>query len=922
MTYRKKLIEVALPLDVINKESVRENYIYKGNPSAIHKWWAQRPLAACRAVLFASLVDDPSSRPDEFPTEEAQQRERDRLFDIIKELVVWENSNNEVVLAKAREEIAKCTDKNPPPFLDPFAGGGSIPLEAQRLGLETHASDLNPVSVLINKALIEMPPKFSAHAPVNPESRKKFGSSDNWKGAQGLAEDVRYYGKWMRDEATKRIGHLYPTVQLPKEHGGVTSPVIAWIWARTVRCPNPACGAEMPLVKSFVLSTKKGKQAWAAPVIDHDQKCVRFEVRHGEGTLPESTVSRRGARCLVCSQIANEKHIKMEAKTGHMGTRMMAMVTEGQRGRVYLSPNQEHETVVTQAQAEWIPETELAGNPRHMTPPLYGLTKHSDLFTSRQLAALATLNQLVIEARLLVYEQCQSIDLSATEAKDYADAIATYLAFACNKYASYGSALVPWYTKEDRPSWMWGRQAISIVWDFAEINPFAEIGGAFAKSVTIIADSLGALINTEPGFVSQADAAEKLVKAGALISTDPPYFDNVPYADLSDFFYVWLRYSLKSIYPELASTLLVPKTQELVADQHRHGGKEKAEEHFLTRIRRAFSLMRQNAHPDYPMTVYYAFKQAEAKDDAEGKDGKISVTASTGWETLLEGLIDANFQISGTWPMRTERSGRLRDTGSNALASSIVLVCRTRQDNALVATRREFMVELRRELPDALRKLQHGNIAPVDLAQAAIGPGMAVFSRYSKVIESDGKPMRVRTALQLINQSLDEVLAEQEGEYDNDTRWAIAWFESHGTNEGPYGTAETLSKAKNTSVNGLAESGVLQARAGKVKLLSRDQLDDNWNPTQDKRKSVWEITQHLIRALEKDGEYGAAGILAQLGSEAEAARDLAYRLYTTCERKKWADEALAYNSLVVAWPSIVEQKAALPGVVGQTRLDF
>jgi putative DNA methylase len=920
MTYRKKLIEVALPLEAINVASAREKSIRHGHPSTLHLWWARRPLAACRAVLFASLVDDPSSRPDEFPTQEDQERERMRLFGIIEELVQWENSNNETVLQKARAEILRSTGGNPPPVLDPFAGGGSIPLEAQRLGLEAHASDLNPVAVLINKALIEIPPKFAGQPPINPEARAKPTHSGEWKGAQGLADDVRYYGKWMRDEAEKRIGHLYPKIN---RQDAKKLTVIAWLWARTVVCPNPACGARMPLVRSFALSTKKSRQAWVEPIVDHASRSVRFEVRTGEGTPPEGTVNRRGARCIVCGLPVPFDHVRAEGKAGRMGAQLMAIVVEGQRGRVYLPPTPNQLEIAQQARPTWKPDAELPHNPRDFKTPNYGMRTFGDLFTPRQLVALTTFSDLVGEARDRVLVDAKAVRLDEERATAYVNAVATYLALAVDRGAESWCSLARWQSTGDFVAGAYARQALPMLWDYAEVNPFSSSTRNFLDAVVWVVESLELVPCGKAGHATIHNAEEKLLLLCQLVSTDPPYYDNIGYADLSDFFYVWLRRALHKMYPELFGTLLVPKSQELVATPYRFGNdKRKAQDFFERGLGKAFDRICEATNPDYPTTVYYAFKQAEAESEGDGSESSTIVTASTGWETMLEGLLRAGFQINGTWPMRTERLGRTLSIGTNALASSIVLVCRPRPENAPVATRREFIAALRRELPEALRTLQHGNIAPVDLAQAAIGPGMAVFSRYSKVVESNGEPMRVRTALQLINQALDEVLAEQEGEYDNDTRWAIAWFDSYGINEGPYGTAETLSKAKNTSVQGLVEAGVLQAKSGKVKLLGRDQLPENWNPTQDKRTSAWEITQHLIRALEKDGEYGAAGILVQLGAEAEMARDLAYRLYTTCERKGWASEALAYNSLVVAWPSIVAQKAAQPGVVGQTRLEI
>jgi putative DNA methylase len=914
--YRKKLIEVALPLEAINKESAREKSIRHGHPSTLHLWWARRPLAACRAVLFAQIVDDPSSLPNEFPAEEAQEAERQRLFRIIEELVKWENITNEAVLHKARVEIARSAARNhgislphsmapaevadalkryAPPAQDPFAGGGSIPMEAQQLGLEAHACDLNPVAVLINKALIEIPPKFAGRIPVNPESRKRYLHKE-WKGAEGLAEDVRYYGQWVRDEAWRRIRHLYPKVRLSREQGGSELTAIAWIWARTVKCPNPACSAKMPLSRSFWVSRKRGGEAWVEPVIDRSAtpKC-QFEVKTTKGAPPEGTVSRRGASYIVCGTPVSLNYIRAEGKAGRMKAQLMAVVAEGNAKRIYVSPSQEQEITALQAEPVWKPEGELSNNPRHMAPPLYGMRTFADLFTSRQLVALTTFCDLVGEARTLVEEHSGGDSA-------YANAVATYLAFAVDKAANYWSSLCAWYQTKEILVSTFGLPVLGIVWDYAEANPFSNSSGNWMLGIEQAAKSLDAAPANGSAQVQQRDATSHIDRPGTwMISTDPPYYDNVPYADLSDFFYVWLRHSLGKVYPELFSTLLVPKTQELVADPVRQGGQESAQRFFETGLEQAFDRMREAEDPMYPLTVYYAFKQAEHEEDDRQNNGGAPVRASTGWETMLQGLLRAGFSITGTWPIRTEQGGGLREVGRNSLASSIVLVCRPRPLDTLATTRRDFLNALKRELPKALRDLQRGNIAPVDLAQAAIGPGMAVFSRYSKVLESDGTPMRVRIALQLINQMLDEVLAEQEGEYDADTRWAVAWFEQFGMDEAPYGVAETLSKAKNTAVGALVEAGILRAYGGKVRLLQRDEFSSHWNPATARRLTVWEVTQRLIRALQEQGNTGAASILAHVGAYGEVARDLAYRLYTVCERKKWADEALAYNSLVAEW---------------------
>ncbi len=988
---RKKLIEVALPLDAINAASAREKSIRHGHPSTLHLWWARRPLAAARAVIFAQMVDDPSEHTDVLLSDPAKKRaatrelhkrleawnrrkaaheaargegngaipdpgpeptlegcvadlERERLFRIIEELVKWENTTNEQVLQQARDEIWQswrytCAENadHPrarelfdrhklPAFHDPFAGGGALPLEAQRLGLEAYASDLNPVAVLINKAMIEIPPKFANRPPVNPEARaEKRLIAQTWKGAQGLAEDVRYYGKWMRDEAEKCIGHLYPKVEITAEmaaerpdlkpYVGRKLTVIAWIWARTVKSPNPAfADVDVPLASTFMLSTKPGKEAYVEPVIEEGG--YRFTVKVGKPKDTEAakngTKLARGAnfKCLMSGTPMSGDHIKAEGMAGRMDARLMAIVAEGERGRVYVPPTEAMEAIARQAKPEWRPEGTLVADARAFTPTLYGLTEWNDLFTDRQLVALTIISDLVQEARERVKQDGLATSLSddgkpfaagGTGVSAYADAVAVYLAFALSKQADLGNNLCRWEPIAQCPRQLFGRQAIPMIWDFAEGNPLGDSSGAWVVFIDGITRAFEKTFEFVPpnalGFALQADAGQQGISDAKVISTDPPYYDNVPYADLSDFFYVWLRRTLKPVFPDLFATLAVPKAEELVAFAYRHDGKAGAEAFFLNGMTRAMHRLAEQAHPAFPVTIYYAFKQSESGGD-EG-------TASTGWETFLDAALRAGFAASGTWPMRTENDSRLRGQSSNALASSIVLVCRKRPTDAPTATRREFVAALKAELPIALAHLQRSNIAPVDLAQAAIGPGMAVYTRYAKVLDAAGNPVPVREALALINQTLDEVLAEQEGDFDADSRWALAWFEQSGFAEGEYGVAETLSKAKNTSVDGMVDAGILVSSRGKVRLLKPNELPANWDPATDRRLTAWESVHQLIRALETGGESGAAELAAKLGSQAETARELAYRLYTLCERKKRAAEALSYNALVQSWPEIM-----------------
>ena len=937
---RKKLIEVALPLDAINAASVREKSIRHGHPSTLHLWWARRPLAAARAVIFAQMVDDPSAHPDLFLTEADQEKERERLFRLIEELVKWENTTNEKVLERARKEIRKswrrtCADNadhpraaelfDPdklPAFHDPFAGGGALPLEAQRLGLEAHASDLNPVAVLINKAMIEIPPKFAGQSPVNPASREERSLIEReWKGAKGLAEDVRYYGQWMRDEAERRIGHLYPQVEITEEmvrerpdlerYKGRKLTVIAWLWARTVRSPNPAfADVEVPLASTFMLSTKKEKEAYVEPVIEG--RGYRFTVKVGKPEDAEA--AKAGTKsggsgspflCLMSGTPMPFDHLRSEAKSGRMGSRLMAIVAEGDRGRVYLTPTSEHEAVAEEAEPKWTPDMNLPERALGFRVQKYGMIMWRDLFTPRQLVALTTFSDLVAEARERVERDAANANLpndgrllldGGSGATAYAEAVSVYLAFAVDRCCDFSNSCTCWVPGNQKVMHLFGRQAIAMTWDFPEAAVLNQVVGGLVPAATFIAECLGKLAQHGTGVALQHDAMASGTAKEKVVSTDPPYYDNVGYADLSDFFYIWLRRSLRSTFPDLFTTLAVPKTEELVATPYRHGNKEKAETFFLTGMTNAMRRLAEQAHPGIPVTIYYAFKQSETKGDVG--------TSSTGWETFLDAVIRAGFTVTGTWPMRTEGAGRIRAIGSNALASSTVLVCRQRPTDAPMATRREFVAALRAELPTALAHLQSGNIAPVDLAQAAIGPGMAVFTRYAKVLDAEGNPVSVREALALINQLLDEVLAEQEGDFDADSRWALAWFEQQGFDEGAYGVAETLSKAKNTSIAGIVEGGILASSTGKVRLLRPDELADDWDPTTDDRLTVWEAVHHLIRALETGGEPEAARVEVQLGAKADIARELAYRLYTICERKRRAAEALSYNSLVQSWPEI------------------
>ena len=902
-TVKKKLIETSLPLEAINAASAREKSIRHGHPSTLHLYWARRPLATARAVLFAQLVDDPASRPDEFPTVESQDKERARLHALMEKLIIWENSNDEKLLEQAREEIRKSNDGKLPAVVDPFAGGGSIPLEAQRLGLESHASDLNPLAVLINKALIEIPPKFAGWSPVFPGVAEEQSS---WLRAEGLAADVQHYGQWLRDEAEKRIGHLYPKVTAP---GGTEHTVIAWIWARTVISPNPANPIETPLVRSWWLSKRKGKEAWVKATVVDGQ--VRYEVQHnadGPKKGEDGTRVGRGGISLADGTPISADYIKEQGVQRGLGSHLIAIVAEDTKGRLYLNPNAEHMAASLVEASDDIPRQELPYDPRNIWTPAYGLTKFSDLFTDRQLVALTTLSDLVSEVRSKVLKDALAAGISAGErledegvgAEAYADAVATYLALGVSRTADYNNALCTWNINRDGIAHLFTRQAIPMVWDYVETNILSNSSGNFLGQLGWIAKVIQNAPAQASGISSHVNAVSRDY-VDFVVSTDPPYYDNISYSDLSDFFYVWLRKSLRTIHPSVVGTMLTPKADELVANPYRHDGKQGAEKFFIEGFNSVFHRIREDeTNPDVPMTVYYAYKQQD-----RGKDG----TSSTGWHTLLDGLIQSGWEITATWPMRSERKGRMVSLNTNALASSILLACRPRSADARAVARRAFVAALKSELPEALRTLMQGAIAPVDLAQAAIGPGISVFSRYAKVREADGSDMSVRDALQLINATLDEVLGEQESDLDSDTRFAVRWYRQYGWEADSSGIADQLARSSDTSLAELQRGGIFEARGGKARLLSPTQLNEGWDPAADEHVSVWEATVRLAAVLAKDGVDKVAELLPAVGEKVslDAVKELGFLLFHEAEKNKDTDDAILFNGLVSSWGDLNEQ---------------
>ena len=960
----KKLIEVALPLDDINAAAGKEKSIRQGHPSTLHLWWARRPLAAARAVIFAQMVNDPGyQQGDGFKfgvNKEKAIVEREELFNVIRDLVKWENTNNKELLGRARTAIKKSWEdtcalnkdhpqanklfnpKNIPAFHDPFAGGGALPLEAQRLGLESHASDLNPVAVIMNKAMIEIPPKFVGVAPIGPiesgENQKKL--MDEWPGVSGLAEDVRRYGRWMRSEAKKRIGNLYPKVYISPEmikhrpdlmqYKEQKLTVIAWLWARTVKSPNPAFShVDVPLISNFILSSKKGKEVYVQPLVDGDS--YKFEVRIGKPP-PDAKLGTKAGRggnfnCLVSNTPIPVALIRNQGQSGTMGQRLLAVVATGKNGRIYLSPNDEMADVATSTKPAWKPETLINHNPRDIRTQLYGLNKYGDLFTQRQLVALNTFSDLIQEVKDKATQDSKdsgfkddatSLENGGSGTTAYGEALAVYLGLALGKTSDYNSSICSWISGGQTMRNTFGRQALPMVWDYAEANTIGDSTGCFLSGVDQVSKVLERFEPYCPGYVQQQDAATQQISLNKLISTDPPYYDNIGYADLSDFFYVWMRHSLKNIFPSLFTTMTVPKAEELVATPYRHGDKDSAELFFLEGMTKAIQNMVRNGHPAFPVTIYYAFKQSDTNERG---------TTSAGWESFLEAVIRAGFSIVGTWPMRTEMANRMVGTNANVLASSVVLVCQKRQSLSDSISRRQFQRQLRDEMPEALEAMIGGSegvspIAPVDLSQAAIGPGMGIFSKYEAVLNQDGSKMTVHDALILINRAITDYLNPDTGNFDNDTLFCDSWFAEYGWSAGEFGQGNVLAQAKGTTVDGVRDAGVIESGSGKVRLLKWQEYPTDWDPKQDNRTPIWEATHHLIRAINQQGESGAGELLARMPERGESIRQLAYHLYTLCERKGWAEDARAYNELITAWHAIVAASHDTGHIGSQSELEI
>ena len=917
-TYKKKLIEVALPLEDINRESVKQKTgrPKTGYPTTLHKYWAQRSVATARAAIWSSLVDDPSSHPEKFPTADLQKKERLRRFDILRKLILWESTADASLWAEARKIAEEDCGGSLPPFIDPFAGSGAIPLEALRLGMSAHASDLNPLAVTIQHMLVEWPQKFANKPAVHRRNKGGLSASTAFG---NLAADVLAYGEDINEKLRGRIGEFYPPVT--DSFGKEIEPGV-FMWARTVPCPNPACGVLTPLVKDWKLSTRSG--AHIRPVIDRAAKTINFAVQH-DGVVPEPSFNgRKGGACLMCEAPIDFVWIRKQGVAGLINHRLMAIAAGDDYSWAFYQPTSEHESVaLTVPDSTWVPRGDIPNNTRDFRTQLYGMATWASLFTPRQMLALTTLQDIIRETEADIDSDAvaagyvsggEPLSRGGTGAHAYAQLVRAYIHLTASNLTEWNCSVTRWSPNGPQLSSLFARQAVIMNWNYAEGSLFGKGGANFLQKLRRTVEVIDRTPTTTTGTARQADATRMVWDhdKAPLVVTDPPYYDNISYSELADFFYVWLRESMRDIDPETFATISSPKSEELIMAKNRHGGdEEKAKQFFEDGLTQALHHLRSISDPDLPLSIYYAYNDTDESEDGEGN----KEIGSSGWETILQSIVDAGLQIVMTYPLRSEAVGRAISTNASALAACILLVCRPRSDKAPVGTRGDFTLGLQGELSQAIERLKDGDLGALDLSQAAIGPGMAVFTRYSKVLESDGRKMTMRTALDLINKSVSEVAGKGDAMFDQQTRWCVRWFEEKGLSEGLYGDAQMLANANGLNIPELERFGVISSKGGKVQLLVGDRLPTDWDPRLDSRISSWEVLHHLIACLLPKGNPLSR---ANGGSEKEAlalasalspllveqAKELSYRMFDICRVRGWNQEALAYNAIGQSWADL------------------
>jgi putative DNA methylase len=876
---KRKLIEAALPLDAINAASRADKDRKTGTIRNIHKWFAPMPTPAWRALLFASVVDDPGTA-----------EEREALWSLIEELVAsGPEPPAESVLARAKNAIRTSVGHDVPLVLDPFCGGGSTLVEALRLGLPARGSDLNPVPTLISRALVTLLPTVSGQGPFSESHGQVAMSGD---GRAGFVTDVLAYAEGVRESAQRALAANYP--QSP---AGNT--VYAWLWARTALCSNPACGKRTVLATSWWLSKRKGERAWLLPATTRDSDEVEFRIETaGDGPVPPPKTGRGATfSCLHCAASIGEEHLAREGEHGRLAVRLLALACiDGEKKRTFELPDE------TQTLAAYGVQEDPALRDLNVSDgggrQRFGCDTYADIFLPRQALALDTFARAVDGVRDRV--------IGDGADGNYADTVATFLGLCVGRLAHANSSQCRWnvaatgFIPKIEPAF--GRHDLPMSWDFAESNPFAGSVGDWNQVVKTALRAVRLAPLTGSAATGLADARRAIPESErgqVLVATDPPYFGHIDYSELSDYFYIWLRRALRRVHPDLFSVLVPPRRDELVALPSRHDGSSAgAYNYFVSGFTEVFRNLCQGQDERFPMLIVYAHREGER--------------GTAGWEAMLEAVLAAGLMVVGTLPLHATRNQRMTGLGTNALATYVVMVCRPRPDDAARITRQDLVRLLRAELVDAVSEFQAASIAPVDLAQAVIGPGMQIYSRHGAVLETDGSRVNVGAALSVINRTLAEIIDEQEADLDAPSRWAVTWYEQHGLESASFGEADQLARAKGTSADELVRAGIVDSGGNKVALIPRDEMPDEWSPATDAIPTAWEAVQHLVVALSVGGEQQAAATYRTLGQLADPARELAYRLFRVAEGAGLSDEALAYNGLVTSWSEIARLAASIP----------
>lgn len=886
MSYKKKLIEVALPLDEINDASSKEKSIRQGHPSTLHLWWARRPLASCRSVLLAQLIDDPSEHLDKFPTKKQQDRERQRLMDLIAQAAPWKSIENQNLISDLKKEIA-ASKADEVCVLDPFSGGGSIPLEAVRLGLHAVGGDLNPVATIISKATAAIPKKFSGMKPKHPNAQ----SRTDYVGLDGLSEDIRCFGDDLLSIMKSKIGKYYPKVTGPKNE---SLDVVAWLWVRTVKSPNPAFSdVEVPLVRQNFICTKEGNRSWVKVKFDKkNRKIVLVIESERAGDHPPEL--EKYAEALNFKDFASggsipQNYIRETANSVGLGYMPLAIVASGGRNRLYLSFS--NDSLVEVPSSEFLDEHDAPRISGYFNPPLWGHKTFGSLFHSRQKFALQTFSEEVLNMK----NHVQKI----TRDEEYTKFILLYLTLGVGRIANRLSSFTIWNPEGETIEQTFSEQGVPMVWDFAEPNLLGDATGSWSKSLEYIYKVVQRLPTGHAEIINES-AAKLKVSGGRpiVISTDPPYFSSITYADFADFFYLPFRSILKEIYPDIFRTITSPKTEEAVAAWHRFDGdKAKASQHFKTQLGAALKNSSAMADDAFPLTIYYAFKSTEISKGSEG--------IASAWESILDIIIDAGLQVVRTWPLRTERiSGR--KASKNVLASSIVIVCRKIKNRDSAITQREFISEVKKVLPNAIELLKEQRINPADLPQAIVGVGMEIFSKYRAVIDSSDKKLTVRDAISIINDLSESTTSKSAFSFDEFTQWALLWLQINGFNEGEYGEALKIAQAKSVDLDLAKDRGIIESKSAKIKLVAPSKLVPEKFESKVSTASLWEISTVLASTLAQHGEYATATLLSETKADVQTVRDVSYRAFELCEKHKTSSDAILFKGLIESWDEIVK----------------